>query len=252
MNYKTPIEKIEKNESYGVKVYRQLKDLIISGTIIPGTVINEREYSQLLGVSRTPLRDAIRMLETEGWIQEEGSSRIVSVFTWRTIKDLLEIREPFEQLTFRLAMENATESDLEKLGSINDRMKQYNGLKDLNYYEAMQNDTDFHRYVGYMTRNRTLVNMQNVMYEKIVRSSVLSMRISHLDPPSFAKTHAPLIECLKAKDAEAGRKAVTEHCALWKGRLIRLPEILGFDTNDDDYVIHEGFIETENNDIRIG
>ncbi len=252
MDYRAPLEKIEKNESYGLKVYRQLKSLIVSGSILAGTVINEREFSQLLGVSRTPLRDAIRMLEMEGWITEEGSSRIVTFLTWGTIKDLIEIREPFEQMSFQLAMKNATEQDFKELNAIIDRMKPFNEEEDMNFYEAMKTDTDFHRYIGYMSGNKTLIGMQNVMYEKVVRSSVLSMRIGRMDPPSFAAEHRDLIQCLKNQDEEAGRLAVLAHCDAWKKRLTRLPEVLGFSPEQEDYIIPESFIQNEDHDIHFG
>ena len=64
--FEKSIAKIEKNESYSDKVYRLLKQLIISGQIGPGTVINERSFSNILDVSRTPLRDALKILESEG------------------------------------------------------------------------------------------------------------------------------------------------------------------------------------------
>ena len=75
----TKIERIEKNELYSSKIYNQLKLLIITGQIKPGTIINEREYSKLLDVSRTPLRDALRLLENEGWIEQVGKNRKIAV-----------------------------------------------------------------------------------------------------------------------------------------------------------------------------
>ena len=90
----TKIERIEKNELYSSKIYNQLKLLIITGQIKPGTIINEREYSKLLDVSRTPLRDALRLLENEGWIEQVGKNRKIAVLMWKDILELFEIREP--------------------------------------------------------------------------------------------------------------------------------------------------------------
>lgn len=58
---------IDKNEIYSEKVYRQLKQLIVANHIKPGEILNERELADSLSVSRTPIRDALRSLEQEGW-----------------------------------------------------------------------------------------------------------------------------------------------------------------------------------------
>ena len=64
------LEKIEKNKSYSTKIYQQIKSLIITGKLKAGSNVNEREFASMLGVSRTPLRDALTLLEKEGWVEQ--------------------------------------------------------------------------------------------------------------------------------------------------------------------------------------
>lgn len=118
----TKIERIEKNELYSSKIYNQLKLLIITGQIKPGTIINEREYSKLLDVSRTPLRDALRLLENEGWIEQSGKNRKISVLLWKDILELFEIREPLDVLCFGLALPKMNAAHIRHLRGIIESM----------------------------------------------------------------------------------------------------------------------------------
>ena len=92
------LEKIEKNKSYSTKIYQQIKSLIITGKLKAGSNVNEREFASMLGVSRTPLRDALTLLEKEGWVEQNGKIRMVAPLLWRNILELLEIREPIDMI----------------------------------------------------------------------------------------------------------------------------------------------------------
>jgi len=172
-SFEKSIAKIEKNESYSDKVYRLLKQLIISGQIGPGTVINERSFSNILDVSRTPLRDALKILESEGWIEQRGSQRVVAPLRWKDLCDLMEIREKLELMCFELAVPRTTEHDITYLQAILGSMKEQNRTDPSDLYAVMKADTEFHRYIAYISGNRLLLELQNLIYEKIIRSSVL-------------------------------------------------------------------------------
>lgn len=112
------LEKIEKNKSYSTKIYQQIKSLIITGKLKAGSNVNEREFASMLGVSRTPLRDALTLLEKEGWVEQNGKIRMVAPLLWRNILELLEIREPIDMLGFELAFYKYTPEDFAHLHGI--------------------------------------------------------------------------------------------------------------------------------------
>lgn len=241
-SFEKSIAKIEKNESYSDKVYRLLKQLIISGQIGPGTVINERSFSNILDVSRTPLRDALKILESEGWIEQRGSQRVVAPLRWKDLCDLMEIREKLELMCFELAVPRTTEHDITYLQAILGSMKEQNRTDPSDLYAVMKADTEFHRYIAYISGNRLLLELQNLIYEKIIRSSVLSMRINKANAEIFAGDHEVFIEALKERDFGKAAEAAHIHCENWKKRLLLLPGLLHFDPEDMEYVIEEKFV----------
>lgn len=109
---------IDKNEIYSEKVYRQLKQLIVANHIKPGEILNERELADSLSVSRTPIRDALRTLEQEGWISKKGKFKVVSLLTWKSVQSLMEIRRPLELMSYDLAVQKITDEDVEELERI--------------------------------------------------------------------------------------------------------------------------------------
>ena len=156
----TKIERIEKNELYSSKIYNQLKLLIITGQIKPGTIINEREYSKLLDVSRTPLRDALRLLENEGWIEQVGKNRKIAVLMWKDILELFEIREPLDILCFELAFPKVTPEHIGHLRKIIEEMDIFAVRNANDYYTLMKMDTSFHNYFALITGNSQLIKIQ--------------------------------------------------------------------------------------------
>ena len=108
---------IDKNEIYSEKVYRQLKQLIVANHIKPGEILNERELADSLSVSRTPIRDALRSLEQEGWISKKGKFKVVSLLTWKNVQSLMEIRRPLELMSYDLAVQKMTDQDVRDLGA---------------------------------------------------------------------------------------------------------------------------------------
>ena len=240
----TKIERIEKNELYSSKIYNQLKLLIITGQIKPGTIINEREYSKLLDVSRTPLRDALRLLENEGWIEQVGKNRKIAVLMWKDILELFEIREPLDILCFELACPKVTPEHIGHLRKIIEEMDIFAVRNANDYYTLMKMDTSFHNYFALITGNSQLIKIQDSISEKVVRSSVLSMKYSMHGGRNFAADHIGILQSVEEGDLEKGKELLHIHYGSWKKRLLVIPERLNFDPQDGDAEIKEEFIKS--------
>lgn len=240
----TKIERIEKNELYSSKIYNQLKLLIITGQIKPGTIINEREYSKLLDVSRTPLRDALRLLENEGWIEQAGKNRKISVLLWKDILELFEIREPLDILCFELALPKTTQEHIRHLKGIIEQMDRMAVSNENDYYSLMKLDTSFHNYFAQITRNSLLIKVQDSISEKVVRSSVLSMKYSMHGGRNFAADHIDILKSVEDKDLQRGKELLHTHYEAWRKRLIVIPERLNFDPSDENAEIKEEFMKS--------
>ena len=89
-----------------------LRNYISSGRVPEGTKITEREVSTLLGVSRVPAREALKILEAEGLVDVRSGGRYVTTLTEKDVRDLYVLRSNLETLAIRLAAQNASEEDL--------------------------------------------------------------------------------------------------------------------------------------------
>lgn len=239
------VTRIAKNESYGQKIYQQLKKLIVSGELQAGSLINEREFSDRLGVSRTPLRDALNLLEQEGWIQQEGKARKVAQLRWKDMLELVEVRGSLGMLALERAFDKYTDGDLDYLESILEEMSRYSMENSRDYYNIMRLDTRFHSYITEITGNSLLIRMDTEMSERYTRSHVLSMLLSNPSGSYHARQHDGIMAALRAHDKEAARREFQKHFDIWEKRINSLPEKMGFDSQDMGAVIYEEFIKSD-------
>ena len=239
------LEKIEKNKNYGKKIYQQIKSLIITGKLKAGSSINEREFAAMLGVSRTPLRDALTILEKEGWVEQNGKMRTVSPLLWRDILELMEIRESIDMLGFKLAFYKYTKEDFAYLWGILQEMMDITAHDNKSYYNIMALDTSFHRYINKKSGNSMLFTFSEEMNEKVTRASVISMRYSGNDGNFFAQEHVPILQSMESGRYEVACQLLSEHYHVWKQRMLSLPGKIGFDPSNLDTPIQEEFVITD-------
>lgn len=225
---------LEKNESYSDKAYMQLKQLIITNQIKPGQALNERELSEQLQVSRTPIRDALKMLEKEGWILINGKNRMVSLLTKKTIKNLIEIRCPIELLAFDLFAKKYRREDRAIFQEICAQMHSLSqDIDHTNYYKLMQMDTLFHQQIAIITGNEQVINIVAGLGDQIVRTSVLSVKYGKLPVNAYAKNHDHLLDYFLQMDMVRARVALIDHIALWQKHLESIPGLYSDGGNDE-------------------
>jgi DNA-binding GntR family transcriptional regulator len=121
-------------------VLTQIRDMIIEGKLAPGSRINEGQVGALLGVSRTPLREAIKSLAGEGLIEiVPAKGAIVRQFNIDDIRSILEILKIIEQAAARLACERASAEGIARIKAMHDEMvSYYRGRNRLAYFKLNQ------------------------------------------------------------------------------------------------------------------
>ncbi|MEA5137489.1 MAG: GntR family transcriptional regulator [Candidatus Fimivivens sp.] len=225
---------LERNESYSDKTYMLLKQLIITNQIKPGQALNERELSEQLQVSRTPIRDALKMLEKEGWILISGKNRMVSLLTKKTIKNLIEIRCPIELLAFDLFAKKYKREDRSIFQDICNQMHSLSeNIDHTNYYRLMQVDTLFHQQIANITGNEQVINIVAGLGDQIVRTSVLSVKYGRLPVSAYAKNHDHLLDYFLQMDMVQARVALIEHINMWQMHLESIPGLYSQGGDDD-------------------
>ena len=141
-------------------VFNTLREAILRGDLVPGERLMELQLAAKLGVSRTPFREAIRMLEQEGLaitIPRKGA--IVAGMTEKDMQDVLEIREALEELSVQVACDKITAEEIAKLHR---NMKNFEqSLKSGDLKQMAQADVEFHDVIYQATDNPKLINMLN-------------------------------------------------------------------------------------------
>ena len=147
---------IVKKTPYHIQAYELIKDMILSGEMVCGEKLNEIKLSQELQISRSPIREALRILEQDGLIIAAPSGRIVNPLDMNTILEVYECRIGIESYAARLACRNFTELDYDKLvKSVKDCRKadeeQDNlAIIDLNNY--------FHNHIVSLSKNSYIIS----------------------------------------------------------------------------------------------
>lgn len=123
---------IEKNKSMREKVYDTLKQMIIDGVIKPGERIIETEYSNKFQISRTPIREAIRMLELEGLVESQTTGGvIVKTLTREEFSEIYKIRIALESLIIEEIIKKINNQDIKKLEKVLKNTKKAFEVKDI-------------------------------------------------------------------------------------------------------------------------
>ncbi|GIN13554.1 putative HTH-type transcriptional regulator YdhC [Shouchella clausii] len=109
--------KLEKPIPYFLQFYNHLKNMIYRGELAPGEKINETQLAKRLGVSRSPIREAMRLLEKDGLLQpDEKTGSVVCQLTATDAEQLYKIRIALESLAVEMCIEHASDADLDHIG----------------------------------------------------------------------------------------------------------------------------------------
>jgi DNA-binding GntR family transcriptional regulator len=187
------------------RVTRQLRDEILDGARKPGSKLVERDLAAELGVSRVPVRDALRTLVSEGLVTPRPRTwAVVREFTASDIADLSEVRTAFEPLTFRLAAERRTREGLNRLrGALDEELE---AARAGDAVRARRAAADFHEIVTSLAANDLLSEL-----ERTLRSRMRWLLIQHDDLITIAVQHEGLYCAIADRDVTRIAKLVTEH-----------------------------------------
>lgn len=190
-------------------VFESLREAIIQGRLKPGERLMEMQLADEMGVSRTPVREAIRKLELEGFvvmIPRKGA--YVAGISVKDIVDIFEVRAALEALAAGLAAERITDEELEDLERTLVQISEVSDRKDLN--AIVETDTNFHELIYRACRNERLVQIITHLKEQIQR-----FRTTSLSQPGRSKDalgeHRAIVEAISERNAELAQTLAREH-----------------------------------------
>ena len=200
-------------------VFNTLRRAILKGELIPGERLMEITLADKLGVSRTPIREAIRKLELEGLVvmAPRKGAKVASI-TERDLNDVLEVRKGMEVLAISLACKRITGEELEKLETIEQSFQKL--IESGNLTELAEMDVKFHDTIYQATNNQRLVQLLNNLREQMYR-----YRMEYLKDIAVRRTlaeeHKAICRALRERDEQQAEQYVSIHIDNQQKAIIR-------------------------------
>jgi len=190
-------------------IVARVRDMVIEGELAPGTRLHEGNLGKMLGVSRTPLREALKFLVSEGLLElSPGRGAVVRQFTAKDVHDSLIVLGSLEGLAGRLACANALDAEIREVQQLHDRMMDMYEKRDrLPYFKLNQ---AIHSAILRLTKNEALVSVHGVLQARLKRIRY----IGNEGPEKWAGAvadHEEIINALEAQDAERLSTILTFH-----------------------------------------
>ncbi|NLM09360.1 MAG: GntR family transcriptional regulator [Clostridiaceae bacterium] len=205
------ISKIKADEYMPLRdvIFNTLRDAIVSGELKPGERLMEVALAERMGVSRTPVREAVRRLEMEGLvIMTPRKGTHVAELSVKDIMDVLEVRAALDKLATSLAAKRARPENIRQLENIH---KQYiTCLQKENIPGAIRKDVEFHEVIYNAAGNNKLTNVAGNLREQIYRFRVLYMK-DFTNAEEVLKEHQAILQAMQEGNAELAGKLAEEH-----------------------------------------
>lgn len=190
-------------------VFNTLRQAILKGELKPGERLMEIQLANKLGVSRTPIREAIRKLELEGlvlMIPRKGAE--VAEITEKSLRDVLEVRKALEELAVKLACDRMTKEQMKQLKEAAKEFEEV--LKTNDVTKFAEADVKFHDVIFMATDNQRLIQLLNNFREQMYR-----FRVEHLKKKRFHSIliaeHEDIINRIEKHQKEEAARAVCSH-----------------------------------------
>ena len=190
-------------------VFHTLRHAILRGELKPGERLMEIQLANKLGVSRTPIREAIRKLELEGlvlMIPRKGAE--VAEITEKSLRDVLEVRSSLEELAVDLACERISESQIEELKVAATAFAET--LKTGELTEYAEADVRFHDIIYDATDNQRLIQLLYNLREQMYRYRVEYLKRQEVHQ-TLLEEHDYIIQCIEKRNKECAKTAIRMH-----------------------------------------
>ena len=199
------------------QVFEKLENDIVTGVYPKGEILTELKLVEQLGVSRTPIREALRRLEQERLVQESGKGTVVLGITLEDLVDIMDIRQRSEGLAAFYAAKNLTPEGKEELATISELQDFYYSKHDIENLRKM--DDRFHNTI-YDLCGRTVVHdTLQPLHKKTQRYRKISIESIDRQERSV-REHKAIFEAICAGDAERAEALMHQHIGNAKKSMI--------------------------------
>lgn len=196
------------NQTNAEQAYKEIKKRIIKTELNPGDVINESKLMDSLGLGRTPIREALKRLQSDDLVVVKPRRGIfVAELAITDLSKIFEVRVELESLAVRLACQRINDDQLTRLGNLAD---QYISSPTSSKEEIIELDGKFHALIREATFNRFLISNLEYYYNLSTRIWYLALPQTSADQIDV-KAHCDIFNAISAKDAELAVARITIH-----------------------------------------
>lgn len=190
-------------------IFNTLRDAIIVGELKPGERLMEVKLAEKMGVSRTPVREAIRKLELEGlvnMIPRKGAH--VADLSVKDIVDVLEVRASLDGLAASLSAERITEEELRDLSHVNAQFISF--VEKENLQGSIKKDVEFHEIIYRSSRNEKLIQIVNNLREQVHRFRVIYLK-DYKNTKELIKEHLDIYNAILERNSTLASVVAQRH-----------------------------------------
>ena len=208
-----------KNSNLSGKIYQEIKDMLVSLVFAPGSTLREQVLADMLGVSRTPVREALQRLSLEGWVQLGGRRRIyVNPVTVKDIRELFHLRQLIEPQAAEEALKRGRSRVLAgKLDEVLNVMARVKGDR----IAFARLDMQFHSLIVRNLENGRLDRFWWALQEELSRVAIMNLT-ENKRPSAVVEEHERMVEAFWEKDRDSILKAIDDHLAVSEESFIQI------------------------------
>ncbi|MGM0692995.1 MAG: GntR family transcriptional regulator [Pseudomonadota bacterium] len=203
------------------RVFQQLQDAIVRGELAPGSKITEPGLSRSYGISRGPLREAMRRLEAHRLIERvpHVGARVVKL-SMKELLELFDVREALESMAARLAAEHMAATEIAGLREVLDVHERQADLRRGEAYYQREGDLDFHFRIVQGSHNRMLTGMLCDDLYYLVRLYRTQFSASGTRPQRAFVEHHRIVDAIEAGDAELAELLMRRHVSASRSNVV--------------------------------
>lgn len=218
---------MDNNNNLSARIYEEIKQMLIQLVFLPGTPLRERVLVSRLGVSRTPIREALQRLAHEGWLQiGDGKRILVSPVTYKDVQQLFDLRLLIELYAAREAFEQGKSRLL--AGKLDETLAM---MRDNQHDHVLltKADLQFHLLIIEMTENERLIRFWKTVHEETSRVALMTL-IGEKRAPEVIDEHQNILLSFWEKDLDAILNNLTAHLIKSRDSLLRKLDETGINT----------------------
>ena len=212
------LSSLTERQTLSEQVFNELKDTIISGDLAQGAKITEDELAKKYGISRGPLREALRRLESIRLLIRipHAGMRVVTL-TPEIMGEIYTVREALEGMSARLAAEHMSDAEVQSLADLLDNHQQTIDKSKGKEYFQREGDRDFHFRIAQASNNQWLIDLLSSELYQLLRMCRQRSSKTPERPEQALKEHKHIVEAIAMRDAELAELLMRRHISgSWK------------------------------------